>query len=74
MAAFRNFKNFTRDAKKTRPEEPLDYKNVNYLQQLMSPQHRILSRKRTGFTGRHQRQLMRAIKQARFLALVAYTS
>ncbi len=68
------FRRFNRDGKKVRPEEPLDYKNLSYLGNFMSPQHRILSRKRTGFTGRDQRKLMNAIKRARFLALVPYTA
>lgn len=68
------FRRFGRDAKKVKPEEPLDYKNITYLQNFMSPQHRVLSRKRSGFSGRDQRKLTAAIKRARFLALMPYTA
>lgn len=68
------FRRFARDAKKTTPEEPLDYKNLAYLQNFMTPQHRIMGRKRTGFSGRHQRKLQNAIKRARILALLPYSA
>ena len=68
------FRRFGREAKKVKPEEPLDYKNLVYLANYMSPQHRIMSRKRTGFSGRDQRKLTAAIKRARFLALLSYTA
>ena len=54
------------------PEEPLDYKNVAYLSKFLSPNGRIQSRKRTGFSGQNQRKLARAIKQARHMALMPY--
>ncbi|MCA8972755.1 MAG: 30S ribosomal protein S18 [Planctomycetes bacterium] len=72
MAA--KFRRFGREAKNVKPEEPLDYKNITYLANHMTPQHRILSRKRTGFSGRNQRKLTAAIKRARFLALLPYTA
>ncbi|HMQ21219.1 MAG TPA: 30S ribosomal protein S18 [Planctomycetota bacterium] len=68
------FRRFGRDVKNVKPEEPLDYKNITYLANYMSPQFRILSRKRTGFSGRYQRELTAAIKRARFLALLPYTA
>lgn len=54
------------------PEEPLDYKNVEYLSRFISPQGKIVSRKRTGFSGQNQRKLANAIKLARFMALLPY--
>jgi small subunit ribosomal protein S18 len=54
------------------PEEPLEYKNIGYLGRLLSPQGQIMSRKRTGFSGQDQRELARAVKRARFLALLPY--
>lgn len=74
MASASRFRRFGKDARKVKPEEPLDYKNIGYISNFLSPQYRILSRKRTGFSGRDQRQLMNAIKRARFLALVPYTA
>lgn len=54
------------------PEEPLEFKNIGYLTRFVSPQGKIMSRKRTGFSGQHQRQLASAIKQARFMALMPF--
>jgi small subunit ribosomal protein S18 len=68
------FRRFTRERKSAKPEQPLDYKNVGYLQTFLSPQARIQSRKRTGFSGKDQRQLATSIKFARFLALLPYTA
>jgi small subunit ribosomal protein S18 len=66
------FAKFARPKKVAAPEEPLDYKNVEYLARLISPQGKIWSRKRTGFTGQNQRVLANAVKRARFMALLPY--
>jgi len=54
------------------PEEPLDYKNVDYLLKFVTAVGKIHSRRRTGFSGQNQRVLATAIKRARFLALMPY--
>jgi small subunit ribosomal protein S18 len=54
------------------PAESLDYKNVSYLATFVGPTGKILSRRRTGFSGQNQRKLTRAIKLARFMALLPY--
>ena len=54
------------------PTEPLNYKNLPYLSKYLMPNGKMQSRKRTGFGGQHQRQLAEAIKQARFLGLLAF--
>ncbi len=51
-----------------------DFKDVETLQRFLTPQGRIHGRKRTGLDSRRQRRLMRAIKYARFLALLPYTN
>lgn len=51
----------------------IDYKNLNALQKLVSSQGKHLARKRTGNCARHQRASRRAIKRARFLALMPFT-
>lgn len=51
----------------------IDYKDTETLKKYMSPQARILGRRRTNTCARHQRQLARAIKHARQLGLVAFT-
>lgn len=54
------------------PEEPLDYKNINYLIKFVAPTGKIVSRKRTGFSGQNQRLLAQAIKRARLLGLMPF--
>ncbi|KAA3604484.1 MAG: 30S ribosomal protein S18 [Planctomycetota bacterium] len=51
-----------------------DFKDVDALQRYLTPQYRIHSAKRTGLPARKQRQLKKAIKYARFLALLPFTS
>ncbi len=50
-----------------------DYKDVEGLQVYMSSHHMMLPAKRSGLNAREQRMLKRALKQARFLALLPYT-
>ncbi len=66
------FGRFGRPRKSAVPEEPLDYKNVEYLGKFVTPQGKIYSRKRTGFSGQHQRRLALAIKRARHMSLLPY--
>lgn len=54
------------------PAEPLDYKNVAYLSKFLTPNGKIQSRKRTGFSGQNQRLLAQAVKRARFLGLMPF--
>ncbi|GAQ93959.1 small subunit ribosomal protein S18 [Thermodesulfovibrio aggregans] len=50
----------------------IDYKNVKMLRSFMTERGKILSRKMTGTCSRHQRQLTKAIKRARAIALLPY--
>lgn len=52
----------------------IDYKAVDDLRRLMTPNGKIYSRKRLGVTAREQRMIAQAIKRARFMALLPYTS
>ena len=52
----------------------VDYKDVLTLQKLCTSQGRIFSRKRSGNCATHQRQVKRAVKQARYVALMSYTA
>jgi len=54
------------------PKEPLNYKNISYLATFVGPTGKILSRRRTGFSGQNQRKLTNAIKLARFMALLPF--
>ena len=59
---------------KTQIINHIDYKDINALRANTNPHARILSRKRTGLKASHQRSVARAIKRARFMALVPYVS
>jgi small subunit ribosomal protein S18 len=52
----------------------VDYKNVDGLRRMMSPNGKILTRKRTGLNAYEQRLLAGAVKRARFMGLLPYTS
>ena len=52
----------------------IDYKDVDLLKKFLNPHARIISRKRTGITAKHQRNLANAIKRARFLGLLAFVT
>ncbi len=54
--------------------EDVNWKDVGVLQKLTSAQGKIFSRKRTGLTASGQRELTRAIKHARFMALIPFVS
>lgn len=51
-----------------------DYKDVKTLQRYMNVYGQIETRKKTGLTESQQRQLARAIKRARHLALLPFVS
>jgi len=52
----------------------VDYKDIAGLGKLTTQQGKIFSRKRSGNCARHQRSSQRAIKRARFLALLPYVA
>jgi small subunit ribosomal protein S18 len=52
----------------------IDYKNAENLRQFMSVQGKIYSRRKSGLCARHQRHLAAAVKRARYLALVPFTT
>ncbi|GAB4152488.1 MAG: hypothetical protein Fur0037_21300 [Planctomycetota bacterium] len=66
------FGRFAQKRREVEPEEPLDYKNTAYLSRFVTPNGKIQSRKRTGFSGQNQRKLAQAIKQARIMALMPF--
>jgi small subunit ribosomal protein S18 len=67
MPARRKVCRFCADKTKT-----MDYKDLKTLESFIKERGRILSARSSGNCARHQRQLTRAIKQARFIALVPY--
>ena len=50
----------------------INYKEIEYLQKFLTPQGQILSRRRTGFCTQCQKQLKKAIKNARHVALLPF--
>jgi small subunit ribosomal protein S18 len=52
----------------------IDYKDIPRLRRYLSDRAKIDARRRSGNCARHQRALARAIKRARFLALLPYTA
>lgn len=54
--------------------ECIDYKDVARLNKFTSDRAKILPRRVTGTCAKHQRELTTAIKRARQVALVPYTS
>ncbi|NLT34788.1 MAG: 30S ribosomal protein S18 [Gaiellales bacterium] len=54
--------------------EQVDYKDFNTLRRYMSDRGKIRSRRTTGACRRHQRQIALAVKRAREVALLPYSS
>ncbi|GIW76065.1 MAG: hypothetical protein KatS3mg104_1128 [Phycisphaerae bacterium] len=52
----------------------VDYKDTESLKKLMSGNGKMLSRKRSGATAAEQRMISRAIKRARYMALLPFTA
>ena len=54
--------------------ESIDYKDTKTLQQYILERAKILPRRISGTCAKHQRMLQQAIKRARVLALIPFTS
>lgn len=52
----------------------VDYKDIEKLRRLMSPNGKIYGRKRVQATASEQRLIAQAIKRARYMGLLPYTS
>jgi len=52
----------------------IDFKDTNLLERFISGLAKIKGRKKTGVCASHQRQLKKAIKRARHLGLLPYTT
>tara|TARA_Y100001934_G_scaffold255028_1_gene321590 strand:+ start:303 stop:530 length:228 start_codon:yes stop_codon:yes gene_type:complete len=53
--------------------EEIDYKDLDILKAYISETGKIVPSRITGTKARYQRQLAKAIKRARFLALIPYS-
>lgn len=54
--------------------EKIDYKDVDLLRKFISERGKILPRRVTGTSAKYQRKLTTAIKRARQMALLPYTT
>ena len=54
--------------------EYVDYKEFEMLDRFINDQGKMLPRRITGTTAKYQRQLTRAIKRARHMALIPYVA
>jgi small subunit ribosomal protein S18 len=52
----------------------IDYKQIDILRRFVTEEGKIRPRRQTGTCARHQRELARAIKRARHLALLPYVA
>jgi small subunit ribosomal protein S18 len=52
--------------------EQIDYKDLNTLRRFLSDRGKVRSRRVTGLSRKHQRQLAVSVKRARELALLPY--
>ena len=54
--------------------ESIDYKEISKIRRYISERAKILPRRISGNCAKHQRQLTEAIKRARHIALLPFTS
>jgi small subunit ribosomal protein S18 len=52
----------------------IDYKDIEYIKQFISPYSKIFSRERTGSSAKFQRKISQAIKRARHMSLLSFTN
>lgn len=60
------------EQKQSAPANHFDYKDITRLNTKVNPHARMFSRRRSGLTAKGQRNFARAIKRARFMALMPY--
>ena len=62
----------TETSKTSTTNNHIDYKDIVRLGAYVNPHARMLSRRRTSFSAKGQRNFAAAIKRARFMALIPY--
>ena len=55
-------------------KEYIDYKSIEELRRMLTPNGKIYTRKRLGADAREQRRIAQAVKRARYMGLLPYTS
>lgn len=61
-----------RKASPLQTEDSVDYKDVRRLQRFLTERGKVLPRRATGLSAKQQRQVAKAIKRARQIALLPY--
>jgi len=65
---------FRRRVSPIQPDEKIDYKDVDLPRKFVTERGKILPRRITGLTSKQQRDLTKAIKRARIVALLPYVN
>ncbi|CAN5769688.1 30S ribosomal protein S18 [soil metagenome] len=65
---------FRRRVSPIQPDEKIDYKDVDLLRKYVTERGKILPRRISGLTAKQQRDLTKAIKRARIVALLPYVN
>jgi small subunit ribosomal protein S18 len=52
----------------------IDYKDTEILKRFLSPQAKILARRKTSVCSKHQRKLAQAVKRSRQMALLPFVA
>ncbi|WP_008314422.1 30S ribosomal protein S18 [Leptolyngbya sp. PCC 6406] len=65
---------FRRRVSPIKPEEKIDYKDVDLLRKFITDRGKILPRRISGLTAQQQRHLTTAIKRARAISLLPYVN
>ena len=65
---------FRRRVSPIKPEEKIDYKDVDLLRKFITERGKILPRRITGNSLKYQRKVATAIKRARHLAMLPYVT
>jgi len=52
----------------------IDYKDVDILKLFVSPSGKIMPRRRTKLSAKHQREVAQAVKRARFMGLLPFVA
>jgi small subunit ribosomal protein S18 len=66
--------NFRKRLSPIKPEDPIDYKDIELLRKFITERGKILPRRITGLTSKQQRDLTKSIKRARILALLPFVN
>lgn len=63
---------FRRRLSPIKPDEPIDYKDVDLLRKFITERGKLLPRRITGLTAKQQRDITLAVKRARLVALLPF--